>query len=200
MLAPLTSPAAQIHHISFHRNLYASRRAKTMNALAQEQLQRQAESIPLLKREIEREFYASIKFCNCCQRPGEWKKKCGRCKEAYYCSRECQRWAWPVHKQHCYAPGAERPSATAEEARSEKPDVVREEQVDLTDKALARFFSRAVGVLMRRRRSVGERLPETFERAFVTGATGSTGGPRGPGQETFGEGGRPHFSCRQGVL
>ena len=41
-----------------------------MNALAQEQLQRQAESIPVLKREIEREFYASIKFCNCCQRPG----------------------------------------------------------------------------------------------------------------------------------
>ena len=77
-----------------------------MNALAQEQLQRQAESIPLLKREIEREFYASIKFCNSCQRPGEWKKRCGRCKEAYYCSRECQKWAWPVHKKHCYAPGA----------------------------------------------------------------------------------------------
>jgi len=81
-----------------------------MNALAQEQLQRQAESIPLLKREIEREFYKSIKFCNSCQRPGEWKKRCGRCKEAYYCSRECQKWAWPVHKQHCYAPGAERPA------------------------------------------------------------------------------------------
>ena len=84
-----------------------------MNAVAQEQLQRQAESIPLLKREIEREFYASIKFCNSCQRPGEWKKRCGRCKEAYYCSRECQKWAWPVHKKHCYAPGDERPAKPA---------------------------------------------------------------------------------------
>jgi hypothetical protein len=81
-----------------------------MNALAQEQLQRQQDSIPLLKREIEREFYESIKFCNSCQRPGEWKKRCGRCKEAYYCSRECQKWAWPVHKKHCYAPGDERPA------------------------------------------------------------------------------------------
>ena len=103
-------PAAQPVHHSSDRNLYAiAATIKTMNALAQEQLQRQAESIPVLKREIEREFYKSIKFCNSCQRPGEWKKRCGRCKEAYYCSRECQKWAWPVHKQHCYAPGAERP-------------------------------------------------------------------------------------------
>ena len=93
------SPAAQLVYHSSDRNLYAiAATIKTMNALAQEQLQRQAESIPVLKREIEREFYESIKFCNCCQRPGEWKKKCGRCKEAYYCSRECQKWAWPVHK------------------------------------------------------------------------------------------------------
>ena len=97
-----------------------------MNALAQEQLQRQAESIPLLKREIEREFYKSIKFCNSCQRPGEWKKRCGRCKEAYYCSRECQRWAWPVHKKHCYAPGEERPSKPAPKKPVPRPkaDVV----------------------------------------------------------------------------
>ena len=99
------SPAVSNRSYLVASHLYASHSgSKTMNALAQEQLQRQAESIPVLKREIEREFYASIKFCNCCQRPGEWKKFCGRCKEAYYCSRECQKWAWPVHKQHCYAP------------------------------------------------------------------------------------------------
>ena len=103
------SPAVSNRSYLVAPHLYASRRAAAMNALAQEQLQRQAESIPVLKREIEREFYKSIKFCNCCQRPGEWKKKCGRCKEAYYCSRECQKWAWPVHKKHCYAPGEERP-------------------------------------------------------------------------------------------
>jgi len=146
-----------------------------MNALAQEQLQRQAESIPLLKREIEREFYESIKFCNSCQRPGEWKKKCGRCKEAYYCSRECQKWAWPVHKQHCYAVGEERPSKPPpKKAPPKKPDVVREEQVDLTDKALRVFYLEGCTDIDAATEKCRRALPATFERAFVSGATGST--------------------------
>ena len=145
-----------------------------MNALAQEQLQRQADSIPILKREIEREFYESIKFCNCCQRPGEWKKKCGRCKEAYYCSRECQKWAWPVHKRHCYAPGAERPPRPARKPAPKKPDVVREEQVDLTDKALRVFFLEGCTDIDAATEKCRRALPATFERAFVSGGNGAT--------------------------
>ena len=147
-----------------------------MNALAQEQLQRQADSVPLLKREIEREFYASVKFCNSCQRPGEWKKFCGRCKEAYYCSRECQKWAWPVHKKHCYEPGAERPARPPPKKPVPRPkaDVVREEQVDLTDKALRVFYLEGCTDIDAATEKCRRALPATFERAFVTGATGST--------------------------
>lgn len=54
-----------------------------------------------LKVEIEREFRNGLKRCVCCQRPGEWKLKCGRCKKAYYCGRECQKWHWNTHKQSC---------------------------------------------------------------------------------------------------
>lgn len=37
--------------------------------------------------------------------------RCGRCKYALYCSKECQRDAWPSHKLHC-APSAAAPSET----------------------------------------------------------------------------------------
>lgn len=31
----------------------------------------------------------------------ETSKKCGKCKRAYFCSRECQTAAWPVHRGLC---------------------------------------------------------------------------------------------------
>jgi len=43
-------------------------------------------------------------FCwNCTKRDETLKgfKKCSRCKEARYCSRECQKENWPEHKKSC---------------------------------------------------------------------------------------------------
>jgi len=28
-------------------------------------------------------------------------KKCGKCKEIYYCSAECQKQDWPAHRRYC---------------------------------------------------------------------------------------------------
>ncbi|KAJ7244430.1 hypothetical protein B0H12DRAFT_1325625, partial [Mycena haematopus] len=34
----------------------------------------------------------------------EGKSQCGRCKERFYCSAECQRKDWPAHKKECKRP------------------------------------------------------------------------------------------------
>ena len=52
--------------------------------------------------------------------------------------------------------------------------VVREEQVDLTDKALRVFFFEGCGCVDAATEKCRRALPLNFERAFVTGATGST--------------------------
>ena len=52
--------------------------------------------------------------------------------------------------------------------------MVREEQVDLTDKALRVFYLEGCGCVDAATEKCRRALPETFERAFVTGATGST--------------------------
>ena len=80
-----------------------------------------------------------------------------------------------MHKRHCYAPGDERPSKPPpKKAPPKKPDVIREEQVDLTDKALRVFFLEGCGCVDAATEKCRRALPETFERAFVTGATGAT--------------------------
>ena len=40
------------------------------------------------------------KVCSHCQAEGA-RHKCGRCKSAFYCSRECQRAAWRAHRARC---------------------------------------------------------------------------------------------------
>lgn len=50
------------------------------------------------------EFFAEVEkpeetLCNVCQKPAE--KKCARCQLVYYCSVECQKEDWKVHKSGC---------------------------------------------------------------------------------------------------
>ena len=81
-----------------------------------------------------------------------------------------------MHKRHCYAPGAERPSKPPPKrpVPRPKPDIVREQQVDLTDKALRVFFLEGCTDIDAATEKCRRALPATFERAFVSGATGST--------------------------
>ncbi|KAF9072931.1 hypothetical protein BDP27DRAFT_1319658 [Rhodocollybia butyracea] len=41
--------------------------------------------------------------CGFCESisPGKDLQKCGRCKLVFYCGKECQRKAWPMHKIYC---------------------------------------------------------------------------------------------------
>jgi len=40
-------------------------------------------------------------ICRYCNKTGDDFKRCGRCKTAFYCSRECQTKDWKVHKKSC---------------------------------------------------------------------------------------------------
>jgi len=42
-----------------------------------------------------------FKSCLCCLKQVDGSKKCGRCRTASYCSVECQKQHWKVHKNNC---------------------------------------------------------------------------------------------------
>ena len=42
-----------------------------------------------------------LKKCLCCFKEVEGNLKCCGCRTASYCSRECQKEHWPVHKNIC---------------------------------------------------------------------------------------------------
>ena len=49
----------------------------------------------------------AIQICRKCDKidgASEQFSQCSRCKEAYYCSRECQRDHWSIHKKSCLPP------------------------------------------------------------------------------------------------
>lgn len=41
---------------------------------------------------------------DCCDIDGSKKRRCGRCQITQYCSSECQKQHWAVHKSKCVAP------------------------------------------------------------------------------------------------
>ncbi len=47
-----------------------------------------------------RHLERKVRVCASCEK-GNCKLYCGKCKSAYYCSRECQAAAWPTHKKVC---------------------------------------------------------------------------------------------------
>jgi len=55
------------------------------------------------------------KICALCSKEGTGFPKCGRCKDVYYCSRQCQQKDWKVHKDNCIRP-EDRPKPPSEEA------------------------------------------------------------------------------------
>ena len=54
--------------------------------------------------------------CQGCQREKSQAFYCSRCHSAAYCSKDCQRAAWPDHKQICAAPAnaSSRPGSTTQ--------------------------------------------------------------------------------------
>lgn len=45
------------------------------------------------------------KFCSCCLAESSELMRCGGCSTLSYCSKDCQRSDWKVHKQECKAFG-----------------------------------------------------------------------------------------------
>jgi hypothetical protein len=65
--------------------------------------------------------------CGAIETPGEDTgtklKKCGSCKNVWYCSLECQRGHWKCHKQECKAAAASQRHGLSEE-QLDKPVIV----------------------------------------------------------------------------
>ena len=53
---------------------------------------------------VANEQSAVVPKCNSCNRlqtSSESFSKCGRCKEMFYCGRECQKKGWSSHRSNC---------------------------------------------------------------------------------------------------
>lgn len=56
-----------------------------------------------LKTIIKKTTPGLVELCWICEtnKPAIDFKRCGKCRDASYCSVACQRKAWPEHKKHC---------------------------------------------------------------------------------------------------
>lgn len=56
----------------------------------------------------------SKKLCAECKQPlTGLPQRCSSCKTTYYCSKECQKKAWPEHKNSCKPAGGSKPPAAS---------------------------------------------------------------------------------------
>jgi len=54
---------------------------------------------------LESPWYDDEKLCNRCKKSvGSKAKTCSRCQVVHYCSQDCQKADWPLHKQDCTSP------------------------------------------------------------------------------------------------
>lgn len=56
--------------------------------------------------------------CKICKAKKQTMKRCTRCRQVYYCSRECQAKDWPMHKTECSVTTA---SSTDEKKKTHNP-------------------------------------------------------------------------------
>jgi hypothetical protein len=56
-----------------------------------------------MRRGMQQVLDAGLPACDACRLPSAALRQCAACKQARYCSRECQSKAWPQHKAACKA-------------------------------------------------------------------------------------------------
>lgn len=61
-------------------------------------------------------------YCGSCNKTTAVMLKCGRCKEVFYCDRNCQRAHWPTHKSVCVVKSSTEDSDGTKDTASTKPE------------------------------------------------------------------------------
>ncbi|KAF2657195.1 putative MYND domain protein [Lophiostoma macrostomum CBS 122681] len=83
--------------------------------------------------------------CNTCMKTGseaENLKRCAKCQTTYYCSRDCQKADWRVHKKVCSKNASTRQSSTFDPSKVEHSDSYSSPPVTNLEKQISNPFTR----------------------------------------------------------
>ena len=69
-------------------------------------------------------------FCAAPPPPGKELMRCAGCKNAGYCSRKCQKAAWPSHKRECARLKKERKQYHAKEKQEERQQQEQQQRAE----------------------------------------------------------------------